>query len=159
MAKNYDSYELYVIPEEVENLESVLLKLNKIVNIPFSKRKKIILLSRQVKKFEMIKILDNLSWKHLEQIEANMIDFPGIHLLLSSKRKYHFGENFSHILGYVSKPNKDELSLPYISSMPSLEIGKSGVEKHFNQLLIGKAGILAVILFFASNRYDPKLPF
>ena len=140
VAKNYDSYELYVIPEEVENLESVLLKLNKIVNIPFSKRKKIILLSRQVKKFEMIKILDNLSWKHLEQIEANMIDFPGIHLLLSSKRKYPFGENFSHILGYVSKPNKDELSLPYISSMPSLEIGKSGVEKHFNQLLIGKAG-------------------
>ena len=55
-------------------------------------------------------------------------------------RVYNYGNIFSHILGYTNKPNQNEISLPFISNMPDLDIGKEGLEKKFNPVLVGKSG-------------------
>ena len=47
---------------------------------------------------------------------------------------------FSHLLGYINKPSQKEISLPFISNMPNLDIGKEGLEKGFNPTLVGKSG-------------------
>ena len=44
------------------------------------------------------------------------------------------------MLGYVNKPSKKDLTLPYISKMPMLNIGQQGIEKSFNEVLVGEAG-------------------
>ena len=77
---------MYIIPEEIKDLGLVLKNLSKIVKIPFKTRKKVVSLSKKVKKFEMIKVLDNLSWIQLEKIETNMFNFPGVHLISTKKR-------------------------------------------------------------------------
>ena len=84
--------------------------------------------------------MDNLDWKNLEIIEANKIDLPGLYLENSPKRIYNFGNYYSHTIGYINKPTEKDLSLPFISKMPSLEIGKIGLEKYFNTQLIGIPG-------------------
>jgi len=110
------------------------------VEIPFISKKKVITLSKKLRKFEMIKVLENLSWVQLEKIETNMINFPGVHLFSSKKRFYPYNNYFTHIVGYTSKPSKKDLALPFISSMPTLDIGKTGIEKTFNKDLIGIPG-------------------
>ncbi len=55
-------------------------------------------------------------------------------------RVYNYGNIFSHLLGYVNKPNQNEISLPFITNMPDLDIGKEGLEKSFNPILVGKSG-------------------
>ena len=140
IASNIKTYNLYLIPEQCPDINKTLNNLNNYVKIDFTMRRKIIELSKKVKKFEKIKIINNIDWKNLEFIEANKIHLPGLHLLTFSKRIYPFSNYFSHILGYVNKPSEDELNLPFISNMPSLNIGKTGMEKFFNQDLIGIAG-------------------
>ena len=55
-------------------------------------------------------------------------------------RVYNYGNIFSHLLGYINKPNESEMSLPFISNMPDLDIGKEGLEKSFNPTLVGISG-------------------
>ena len=140
IANNQKSYDLYIIPEKTDNINDTLNNLNNFINKDFRKKRKIIELSKKVKKFERIKIFDNISWQKLEILEANKNDLPGLYLKNSPKRIYNFGNYFSHTVGYINKPTEKDLNLPFISKMPSLEIGKIGLEKYFNTQLIGIPG-------------------
>ena len=140
IATNDKSYDLYIVPEKVENINFTLNALNEYISINFKIRRKIIDLSKKVKKFERIKVISSINWKDLEVIEVNKNNLPGLYLQNAAKRVYPFGFSFSHILGYINKPSEEDLNLPFISRMPALEIGRTGLEKYFNSSLIGKPG-------------------
>ena len=134
LATNKKVYDLYVIPEKTNSISSTLNSLSDYIKIDFSKRRKIIELSKKIKKFEKIKIAENIDWRILEKIEANRYNLQGIITEQDYIRIYPQKEYFSHIVGYLSKPNQKELSLPFISQMPNLDIGKEGLEKSFNPI-------------------------
>ena len=140
IASNLKVFDLYLIPEKTKSINQTLNSLSKFITITFSKRRKILDLSKKVKKFEKIKIYENLDWKTLEKIETNKYNLPGIYVVQDYVRIYPYHENFSHLLGYISKPNQKDLSLPFISQMPNLDIGKEGLEKAFNPELVGAKG-------------------
>ena len=140
IAKNEKVYDVYIIPENTKSINNTLNALSKFIDIDFIKRRKVIELSKQVKKFEKIKIFENISWSTLEKIETNKYNLQGVFIAEDYLRIYPYKDNFSHLLGYISKPNQQELALPFISKMPNLDIGKEGLEKSFNPLLVGKAG-------------------
>ncbi len=140
LVSNKKVYDVYVIPEKTSNINETLNQISKIIKIDFIKKRKIIKLSNLVKKFEKIKIFENISWDDLERIEANKMNIEGIFISQDYMRVYNYGNIFSHLLGYINKPNENELSLPFIANMPNLDIGKEGLEKKFNPILVGKAG-------------------
>ena len=140
IASNKRVYDLYIIPEQTNDLEDTLNNLNDFIKINFKQKRKIINLSKKIKKFESIKVLENLDWKSLELIETNKTHLNGLHLKEDFQRLYPGNNYFAHILGYISQPDKKEVNLPYISKMPKLDIGKTGIEKFFNEDLIGTAG-------------------
>jgi len=140
IATNKKVYDLYIIPEQSNNLEKTLNNLKNFINFDFKHKRQVIDLSKKIKQFERIKVLEDLSWKQLELIESNKNQLEGLHLQENYKRIYTQGNSFSHILGYISQPSQKDLILPYISKMPNLDIGKTGIEKFFNENLIGIAG-------------------
>ena len=140
IASNVKVFDLYIIPERTKNLDQTLNNLSNFINIDFEKKREIIQLSKKVKKFEKIKIIENLDWKTLELLEANKNYLIGLELIEDFQRIYPENKIFSHLLGYVNKPSKEDLSLPYISKMPLLNIGQQGLEKSFNEVLVGKPG-------------------
>ena len=71
IATNKKVYDLYIIPEQSKNLQETLNNLNNFIDFNFMKKRKIISLSKKVKKFENIKIEENLDWKKLELLEKN----------------------------------------------------------------------------------------
>ncbi|MDC0192321.1 penicillin-binding protein 2 [Alphaproteobacteria bacterium] len=140
IASNLKVFDLYIIPEQTKNLNKALNDLSNFIDLDFKTKRQIINLSKTVKKFERIKILENLDWKTLEMLETNKNYLEGISLIEDFQRIYPQNESFSHLLGYVNKPSKKDLNLPYISNMPLLNIGKQGLEKTFNELLVGQPG-------------------
>ncbi len=140
IATNEKVYDLYLIPENTKSINNTLNNLSKFIDIDFSKRRKIIELSSKAKKFEKIKIFENISWSNLEKIETNKYNLQGIFIAEDYLRTYPYKEVFSHLLGYINKPSQKELALPFIAKMPNLDIGKEGLEKSFNPLLVGKPG-------------------
>ena len=140
IASNLKVFDLYIIPEQTKNLNKALNDLSNFIDLDFKTKRQIINLSKTVKKFERIKVLENLDWKTLEMLETNKNYLEGISLVEDFQRIYPQNESFSHLLGYVNKPSKKDLNLPYISNMPLLNIGKQGLEKTFNELLVGQPG-------------------
>ena len=140
LATNIKVFDLYVIPERTENLSETLNQLSNFVNLDFQKKRDIIKLSKKVKKFEKIKIIENLDWETLEILEANKNYLTGLELIQDFQRIYPEKEFFSHLLGYVNMPSKKDLILPYISQMPKLNIGQQGIEQFLNEKLVGKPG-------------------
>tara|TARA_B110000116_G_C16793317_1_gene565087 strand:- start:48 stop:1853 length:1806 start_codon:yes stop_codon:yes gene_type:complete len=140
IATNDKVFDLYIIPERTNDINETLNKLSDFIKLDFTKKREIILLSKKIKKFEKIKVFENLDWKNLELIEANKNYLNGIQLIEDYQRVYPAKEIFSHLIGYVNKPSKKDFILPYIASMPLLNIGQQGIEKTFNEKLLGKPG-------------------
>lgn len=64
--------------------------------------------------------------------------------MLSVSRDYPLSENYTHVLGYVSMASaKDILNNDIIKNnhVPGLKVGKTGLEKSFENDLIGSNGI------------------
>ena len=78
LATNKKVFDLYVIPEKTNSITSTLNALSDYIKIDFPKRRKIIELSKKIKKFEKIKIAENIDWQVLEKIEANKYNLQGI---------------------------------------------------------------------------------
>ena len=140
LVSNKKVFDIYIIPENTKNLNKTLNQISEILKIDFSKKRKIIELSKKVQKFEKIKIFENINWQDLEKIENNKLNIDGIFIAQDYMRVYQYGNIFSHLLGYINKPNSEEISLPFIANMPDLDIGKEGLEKNFNPILVGKPG-------------------
>ena len=64
--------------------------------------------------------------------------------VISISRDYPYKENFTHVLGYVSQANENDLlSNENIKEkfVPGLKVGKTGLEKSFEQKLIGSNSV------------------
>ena len=140
LVSNKKVFDIYLIPENTSDINKTLNNISKIIQLDFRKKRKVIELSKKVKKFEKIKIFENISWDDLEKIESNKINLEGVFISQDYMRVYNYGSIFSHLLGYINKPSQKEISLPFISNMPNLDIGKEGLEKSFNPTLVGKSG-------------------
>ena len=140
IASNKKVYDLYVVPEQTDNLMKTLNNLSSFISLDYQTKKNVIKLSNKLRKFESIKVLENLNWNDLEIIEANKNYLQGLSLKTDYQRIYPYEKYFSHILGYVSQPTQKDLILPYIAKTPRLDIGKTSLEKFFNQDLVGAHG-------------------
>ncbi|MDA9084578.1 penicillin-binding protein 2 [Candidatus Pelagibacter sp.] len=144
VAGNLKVYQLHVIPEDVENFKYLMLRLKDILDLNESDYNKIIKKKNNQKSWETLIVSDNLTWEQFTKINYFLHDLTGAKPVLSVSRNYPFKENYTHILGYVSLASeKDILNNEIIKSnhVPGLRVGKTGLEKSFENKLIGSNGV------------------
>ena len=144
IAGNLKVYQLHVIPEEVEDIKYLMVRLKEILSISNSQFKKIIKKKNNQKSWETLIISKNLTWEQFIKINYFLHDLVGAKPVLSVSRNYPFKENYTHVLGYVSEASeKDILGNEMIKSkyVPGLKVGKTGLERTFENDLIGTNGV------------------
>ena len=144
IAGNLKVYQLHVIPEEVEDFKYLMVRLKKILNLSNSEFEKIIREKKKKKSWETLIISKNLTWEQFTKVNYFLHDLVGAKPVLSVSRNYPFSENYTHVLGYVSEASeKDILNNKEIKNkhVPGLKVGKTGLEKTFENELIGTNGI------------------
>jgi penicillin-binding protein 2 len=144
IAGNLKVYQLHVIPEEVEDFKYLMVRLKEILSISNDNFKKIIKQKNNQKPWETIIISKNLTWEQFTKVNYYLHDLTGAKPVLSISRNYPYSENYTHILGYVSEASeKDILNNDIIKGtyVPGLKVGKTGLEKTFEDELIGTNGV------------------
>jgi penicillin-binding protein 2 len=144
IAGNLKVYQLHVIPEEVEDFRYLMVRLKEILNLNNSEFEKIIRQKNNQKSWETLIISKNLTWDQFTKVNYFLHDLVGAKPVLSVSRNYPFSENYTHVLGYVSEASeKDILNNEAIKNkhVPGLKVGKTGLEKTFENDLIGTNGI------------------
>jgi penicillin-binding protein 2 len=93
--------------------------------------------------FEPVPLRRNVSKTVILSIEENRIDLPGVVIEAEPVREYLHGSLAAHALGYLGEITEGELR-----SMPGYRagnlIGKTGVERVYDEVLRGSAGRLRV---------------
>ena len=144
IAGNFEAYELHLIPEEIENFRYTINRVRNILQLSDSQFQKILKKKNQIKPWENLIVSNNLTWENFSKINNNLYDLNGVKPVISISRSYPFKENFTHVLGYVSQANdQDILSNEIIKEkfVQGLKVGKIGLEKTFENDLIGNNSI------------------
>ena len=144
IAGNTEVYQLHVIPEQVENFKNLMVRLKNILPLTDKQFSKIIKQKNQQKPWETLIISENLTWDQFSKVNFYLHELSGAKPVLSVARNYPFKENYTHVLGYVAQASENDLlSNENIKNkhVPGLRVGKTGLEKSFENDLIGSNGV------------------
>jgi penicillin-binding protein 2 len=142
IASNKQVYQLHVIPENAENINSLFFRLKTILNLS---DEKIFRLRRKIasqKPWDPTIISDNLTWSEFSRINLFLHELQGVEPTISVARVYR-QESFSHVIGYVSQISKKDLqNKKYLKNMnvAGMRVGKTGLENKLDSEMIGSIG-------------------
>ncbi len=140
IAGNFEAYQLHIIPEQVEDFRYVIYRVKDLLEMTDKEFDKVLKKKNEIKPWETLIVSDNLSWKKFSKVNNHLYDLNGVKPVISISRNYPFKENFTHIVGYVSQANENDIKNSEIikkNFVPGLKVGKVGIEKSFEDKLIG----------------------
>ena len=140
IAGNTKVYQLHVVPEQVEDFKYLMIRLKNILPLSEKQFSKIVRKKNKQKPWETLIISENLSWDQFSKVNFYLHELVGAKPVLSVARSYPFKENYTHLLGYVAQASQNDLlNNENIKNkhVPGLRVGKSGLEKTFENNLIG----------------------
>jgi len=156
IADNTQSFQLHMIPEDVPNMETLFFRLSKVISFDRKQQRKIIKRLKKRKRWEPIIISDNLSWNEFSRLNLFLHEMQGVKPVVALARKYVSDGSSSHIIGYVADTSVKDLERSELLReihVPGLKTGKNGLEKSFNDSMIGTPGIQR----FEVNAYGKRI--
>jgi len=144
IAGNLKVYQLHVVPEQVENFKYLMLRLKDILNLNDKEFSKIIKKKNKQKPWETLIVSENLTWDQFSKINFYLHELVGAKPVLSVARNYPFNKTFTHVLGYVAQASENDLlnnETIKNNHVPGLRVGKTGLEKAFENDLLGTNGV------------------
>ncbi len=140
IAGNFEAYQLHIIPEQVEDFRYVIYRVKDLLELSDKEFKRILKKKKEKKPWETLIVSDNLDWKKFSKINNHLYDLNGVKPVISISRNYPYKDNFTHLLGYVSQANEMDIENSEMikkNFVPGLKVGKVGLEKSFENKLIG----------------------
>lgn len=137
ISRDIPTYRIYIIPEESDDIELLLATVASDLNL---KQKKIERIRAKIKKqlkFQPVLISENSDWQTLAKIQAK--NLSGLHVESGYTRMYELGPAGAQIFGYVGEPAKPVANAPFLTT------GITGLEKKFNENMMGKTGQTVMI--------------
>ena len=144
VAGNTEVYQLHVIPEEVSNFKTLIVRLKEILGLSNKEYLKILRKKNNQKPWETLIISENLSWEQFSKLNLYLHELDGAKPVLSISRNYPYKENYTHVVGYVSRASISDITENETirqNHVPGLRVGKTGLEKTFEKDLIGVNGV------------------
>ena len=99
--------------------------------------------------YQTVFIKEGLTPGEIQFVESHndQDTFPELELIHSSKRMYPQYGVAAHVLGYTGEMSEAELSTPDFAQFNQGDvIGKAGIERYYNDILMGQDGVKSVIV-------------
>jgi penicillin-binding protein 2 len=143
LSKNNQNYRLLLYTEKKYDISKTIDNLSRILELNPTEQEVIRKRIKNTRKKSIASLIDNLSWNDLAKIEANYHRLNGIAIEKGLLRQYSFPYETAHLAGYVSLPADKEIDKEHkdLFLHPDFTIGKSGIEKSFDEYLRGQFGI------------------
>ncbi|MBF0287524.1 MAG: penicillin-binding protein 2 [SAR324 cluster bacterium] len=141
LADNRPAYQLQLIREDTSDIETTLRNLSTALGIPYAALLKKLEDHRFQAPFKPIILAEDLDYKKAAIIETYQEDFPGISIVIESRRFYPHNKIASHMLGYVGiRSEEQEKALPKNKWSSGRVVGQASIELIHNDTLIGTDG-------------------
>ena len=102
--------------------------------------------ARNMPKFMPIVIKPAASLADIAFVESHRSDLPVLDLMMVQRRRYPHGEMLANTVGYVGEVSAQELEKNPDRYKPGDIIGKTGLEKQYNDQIVGVDGMRRVVV-------------
>lgn len=145
LADNRPSYTLSLIVERVPDLDATLAALHQLLPIDPADVEKFRERAARRRPYEHIPLRFRLDDVEQARIAVNRHRLPGVVVDAQLQRHYPHDELFAHAIGYVGRINEREAaSIDEAAYRGTQHIGKVGVEKRYEEALLGEVGYQTV---------------
>ena len=142
LAENRPVFSVTLVPERVGDMEQTLAKLQGILSISeedmerFQRR-----LLEPRRPFQELPLRYDLNEQEIARLAVHRHELPGVEVSAELVRYYPHSTLTAHALGYVGRINRQELQrIDPVNYAGTNYIGKSGVERFYEELLHGQVG-------------------
>jgi penicillin-binding protein 2 len=146
IAENRPNWELVAIGEQIDNIDRTLRSLEALELIDANEHDTLRNLIRSHRGFERVK-LSNLSEEQAATFAVRRHLFSGVDIQEALSRYYPFGEESAHAIGYVGSISAADLErIDRSNYAGTSHIGKTGIERAYEDLLHGKVGYRQLLI-------------
>ncbi len=139
---NVDSFAVDVTPGEVASadLPTLFQSLSKVLAIPVADIQKKIP-QKNYRTYQPVEISGGVPLQTISYIAEHLSDFSGVSWHNKPIRNYVESSSLAHVIGFVGDITHEELQVLYNQGYESGDVlGKTGIEKEYDDILRGKDG-------------------
>jgi penicillin-binding protein 2 len=141
LAENTAAFSLEVTPEHVKDMHKMLTDLGTVVALSDDDLERFDALRKSKHAFESIPLRFKLSEDEIARFSTQRWQFDGVEIVPYLTRAYPLGEEFAHVVGYVGRIDvADAEKLDERRYAGTTHIGKTGIERHYEDELHGEPG-------------------
>ncbi|MBQ3059304.1 MAG: penicillin-binding protein 2 [Desulfovibrio sp.] len=144
LADNRTAYGLSLVREDCHDVPATLAQISAWSGIALDRIQDKYRLDRvKMKAFEPLQLITDINFDLVARIESEVYAWPGLSIVVRTKRHYPEKDLFAHVLGYVAEANEKELSNDDALALGDL-VGKQGLEFKLEKALRGHKGLYEV---------------
>lgn len=145
LAQNIPSIDLFIYPDKVKNIGETIEQLAQVITISDDDKKRFYKRKKRQRRFERIAIRTGLNQQEMAKFAVERHLYRGVDMGITLRRYYPYGELTAHVVGYIGRINERELErIDQAAYSGTSHIGKTGLERYYEEQLHGKVGVQKV---------------
>ena len=141
LADNRSISTLTIIRERTEDLDTLIARIGTLIDLSESDIKSFYKQLKRRRPFEQTPLKFNLTEREQAILAVNEHQLSGIKVSARLVRFYPKKDLFTHVIGYVGRINENEQdAIDSVRYSGTDSIGKTGLEKHYEDVLLGSVG-------------------
>jgi len=155
LVRNRNSLNISLVREQVEDLDGTLGMLAEVARVPLPTLQRIV--ERQLREpaYSPVVLIRDASLAQVAAVAAHALELPGLFVQQLPTRFYETGQVAAHLFGYVGEVSDAQLATPeFVEVRSGAVVGKSGIERTYNRLLMGVDGARQVVVDSIGREID-----
>jgi len=146
LVDSYPSFSILLLRDNLKLLEKSLPQIEDGLGISKEDLQQQLDAARLEPKFLPVVIKPAASEADIAFVESHRADLPVLELMMVQRRRYPFGEMLANTIGYVGEVSPQDLEKNSDRYRPGDIIGKAGLEKQYNDQIVGTDGMRRVVV-------------
>ena len=146
LVDNYPSFSVLLLRDDQEQVDKNLPAIAEGLGLSLDDLKEQLENTKALPKFQPIVIKPEATPADVAFIESHRADIPLLEMLMVHRRRYLPGGFMAHASGYVGEVSEQQIEASNGKLRPGDIAGKSGLERQYNDLLVGTDGMRRVIV-------------
>jgi len=146
LVDNYPSFSVLLLRDDPLQIDKSLPAIAEGLGLSLDDIKDQLSSTEKLPKFQPIVIKPEATPADVAFIESHRADIPILEMLMVHRRRYLPGGFMAHASGYVGEVSEQQIEASNGKLRPGDFAGKSGLEREYNDLLVGTDGMRRVIV-------------
>ena len=140
LVDNYPSFSVLLLRDNPEELERNLATIAEGLSMPLEELQREVEAAGGLPKFYPLIVKPEASQADIAFIESHRADLPLLEMLMVHRRRYFLNGFLAHASGYVGEVSAQQVEASNGRLRPGDIVGKSGLERQYNDVLMGTDG-------------------